>query len=258
MARRTVPTTAAQDVPRDVDMPIATGTVRLTDDPDGTTTVWVNGVPSSTMRADPDVLDFEYMRHLAAAVAAWGPPDRMLAVHVGAGVCTLARHLVHAYPDSRHIAVDVDDTLPTLARAWWDLPRSPQLRVRQQDGLDALASRHDASADLVIRDAFSGDATPAALADAPWWGHARRVVRPGGLVLANVSSVPGHATQRLDALAARGAFPTVVAVGEPAVLKGRRRGNVVLVAADDVDVDALRRYAASAPLPTGVDPTWMA
>ncbi|MFN3865326.1 MAG: spermidine synthase [Demequina sp.] len=208
------------------------------------------------MRVDAGVLDFEYMRHFAAAIAAWGPPPRMLALHVGAGVCTMARHLSAAYPDSRHIAVDVDATLPALAREWWDLPRAPQLRVRQQDGLEAVVTRHDASLDLLLRDAFAGDTTPAPLADATWWAHARRVVRPDGLVAANVSSVPGRATHRPDVAAAREAFRTVVAVAEPAVLKGRRRGNVVLVGAEAVDVDALRRYAASAPLPTGVDAAW--
>lgn len=257
MARRTRAVGIAAGVPRDVSLDISTGSVLLTDDPDGSTTVWVNGVPSSTMRTDPEVLDFEYMRHFAAAIGVWGPPERMLALHVGAGVCTMARHLAHAYPDSRHIAVDVDASLPELARQWWDLPRSPQLRVREQDGLAAVESRHPESLDLLIRDAFAGDATPASLADDVWWGHARRTVRTGGLVVANVSAVPGRATHRLDVLAARSVFPTVIAVAEPAVLKGRRRGNVVLVAATGaVDTDALRRYAASAPLPTGVDPNW--
>ncbi|GIG54274.1 spermidine synthase [Demequina activiva] len=256
MPRRASRTAIAADVPRDTSIPIASGAVLLTDDPDGVTTVWVNGVPSSTMRVEPEVLDFEYMRHFAAAIAAWERPERMLALHVGAGVCTMARHLAHAYPDSRHIAVDVDSTLPELARQWWDLPRSPQLRVRSQDGLDAVATRHEHSLDLLLRDAFAGDSTPAPLAGREWWMHARRAVRPGGLVVANVKSAPDLATHRPDAAAARAAFRDVLAIGEPAVLKGKRRGNVVLVASDGIDTDALRRYAASAPLPTGVDFGW--
>ncbi len=256
MPRRRSSPSIADGVPRDREIPISTGSVMLTDDPDGVTTVWVNGVPSSSMREDPAVLDFEYMRHFSAAISAWDRPERMLALHVGAGVCTMARHLAHTYPDSRHIAVDVDADLPTLARDWWDLPRSPQLRVRAQDGLEALAARHDDSLDMILRDAFAGDSTPHALAGSEWWGHARRVVRPGGLVVANVKAAPDLATHRPDVAAARAAFRDVLAVGEPAVLKGRRRGNVVVVAGDRIDADALRRYAASAPLPTGVDPAW--
>lgn len=257
MTRHTRAVSIAPGVTRGVAIPISTGSVELTDDPDGVTTVWVNGVPSSSMHVDPDRLDFEYMRLFSEVVRIWKRPARMLAMHVGAGVGTFPRHLAHRYPDSRHIAVDIDATLPTLARQWWDLPRAPQLRLRQQDGLEAIASRMDSSLDLLVRDAFAGDATPPELADEQWWAHARRVIRPGGLVIANVSAVPGKATQRLDVLAARSVFPNVVAVGESAVLKGRRRGNVVLGASADFDIDQLRRYAASAPLPTSVRTDWL-
>ncbi|PKQ25706.1 MAG: hypothetical protein CVT64_08385 [Actinobacteria bacterium HGW-Actinobacteria-4] len=237
-------------------MSISSGLVELRDESDGSTSVWVNNVPSSVMRTDPRHLDFEYMRHFAAAVAAWQPPSTMLALHVGAAACTFPRYLCHHYPSSRHIAVDIDTVLPELVRDWWDLPRAPRLRIRTQDGLDALATRHADSLDLVVRDAFAGATTPEHLANEQWWMHARRVVRPGGMVVANVGVWPGKATGLADTLAARATFRRVVAVAEPAIMKGRRRGNVVLVAGDTVDTDALRRYAASAPLPTGVDPFW--
>lgn len=208
------------------------------------------------MRVEKDVLDFEYMRHMAAAIDAWEPPATMLALHVGAAACTFPRYLAHRFSSSRHIAVDLEPELPALARQWWDLPRAPQLRIRAGDGLEALASRHDDSLDLVVRDAFAGDTVPEHLANEHWWREARRVVRPGGLVVANVATMPGTTRGRSDTLAARCAFATVVAVGEHAIMRGKRRGNVVVVASSTLDVHALRRYAASAPLPTGVDPGW--
>ncbi|SEJ47226.1 spermidine synthase [Demequina mangrovi] len=248
----------APDVERGVEFAIATGVAELRDEPDGTTFLWVNGVPSSPLDSDPDQLAFEYMRHLSAAVAAWDPPSRMLALHVGAAACAFPRHLAHRFPDSGHIAVDVDATLPELVRTWWDLPRAPRLRIRAQDGFDAVATRRDASLDLVVRDAFAGDSTPAALASPEWWGHAARTLRPRGLVLANVGTRPGGRTARDDAAAARAALGEIVAIGEHAVLKGKRRGNVVIAGPvdDRLDLDALRRYAASAPLPTGVSTAW--
>lgn len=240
-----------------MEFPIATGVAELRDEPDGTTFVWVNGVPSSALTLDPDVLDFEYMRHMSAAVDAWGPPGRMLALHVGAAACTFPRHLAHRLPDSGHIAVDVDTTLPELVRTWWDLPRAPRLRIRAQDGLDAVATRRDASLDLVVRDAFAGDRTPQTLRSPEWWAHAARALRDGGMVLANVGTRPGDRSAAQDVAAARTVLPHVVALSEHAVLKGRRRGNVVLAATHRaIGVDALRRYAASAPLPTGVATEW--
>lgn len=242
-------------------IPIATGSAELADEPDGSVTVYVNGVPSSSLRADYG-LDFEYMRHEAAAIAAWDgtlETHGWLALHVGAAACTLPRHLAHAHPQSRHIAVDVDTELAELARRWWDLPRAPRLRVRAQDGLVALTERADATLDLVVRDAFSGDSVPSHLEGAEWWAHARRCLREGGLVVANAAVAPTIPRPSADVVAARSAFGSVIAVGEHAVLKRKRRGNVVLVATAGPQpgiADHLRRYAASAPLPTGVDTNW--
>lgn len=255
---RRAPSPIAAGVERNRPITIPTGVVELRDDSDGSTTVWVNNVPSSVLRAERDVLDFEYMRHAAAAIRVWdGARDdhRWLALHVGAAACTLPRYLTHAHPESRHIAVDVDTALAELARHWWDLPPAPRLRVRTQDGLEALASRAAASLDLIVRDAFAGDTTPAHLTGEPWWAHAARTLRPGGMVVANVAVRPGVASARADVTAATAALGSVLAVAEPAVTKGRRRGNVILVAGP-VDRDELRRYCASAPLPTGVADGW--
>ena len=250
----------APNTPRGTPIPIASGTVELIDEADGSVTVYVNGVPSSSLNTDPDVLDFEYMRHEAAAIKAWdaGRDDHAwLALHVGAAACTLPRHLAHAHPLSRHIAVDVDVALAEYARRWWDLPRAPRLRIREEDGLVALSRREAGTLDLVVRDAFAGDTTPPHLAGAPWWGHAKRVLRSGGLVVANTAVRPADRASGDDAKAAAGAFGAVLVVGEHAVLKRKRRGNVILVTgADDEVTAALKRYAASAPLPTGVVAGW--
>ena len=233
----------------------------MIDESDGSVTVYVNGVPSSVMRED-FALDFEYMRHEAAAIAAWDAAidnHAWLALHIGAAACTLPRYLAQAHQQSRHIAVDVDTELAELARRWWDLPRAPRLRVRAQDGLAALSERADETLDLIVRDAFADADVPPHLAGASWWAHARRVLRPGGLVVANVAVTPASALAAGDAAAARASFGGVLALGEHAVLKRKRRGNVVLVAtaAPRTDVThALKRYAASAPLPTAVNENW--
>ena len=243
-------------MPRGEEVPIATGSAVLRDEVDGSTTVLVNGVASSSLRADPAQLDFEYMRHAAAAIALWGPPARMVVLHVGGAACTFPRYLAHVYPHSRHVVVEVDPVLARLAREWGDLPRAPRLRIRVADGLEALLSRPDASVDLLVRDAFAGDATPPHLCDEAWWGEVRRVLRPGGLAIANVAAVPRSDGGRRDARFAGRAFASVCALGEPAALAGTRVGNATVIAGDALDLNGLRRYAASAPLPTVVRAGW--
>lgn len=256
MLRAREPRGLAAAMPRGETVPIATGSAELRYETDGSTTVLVNGVASSSLRADPAHLDFEYMRHAAAAIALWGPPTRMVVLHVGGAACTFPRHLAHHYPDSRHLVVEVDPVLARLAREWGDLPRAPRLRIRVGDGLEVLRSKPDASVDIVVRDAFAGDATPAHLADEEWWRDVRRVVRPGGLAIANVAAVPRSDDGRQDARFAGRAFASVCAIGEPAALAGARVGNATIIAGDALDLDGLRRYAASAPLPTVVRVGW--
>ena len=256
------PAPLAPGVTRGVQIPIATGAVELRDEPDGGVTVYVNGVPSSSLHADPLRLDFEYMQHEAAAIDAWSQArgdDAWLALHVGAAACTFPRHLLAAHPGSRHIAVDVDAELSEMARRWWDLPRAPRLRIRAQDGLVALAERGDGTLDLIVRDAFAGAEVPDQLASHAWWDHARRVLRPGGLVVANTAVTPTGDLARGDARAASAAFGELLAIGEHAVLRRKRRGNAILVAGAVPLAEvtaALQRYAASAPLPTGVVRDW--
>ena len=61
--------------------------------------------------------------------------------------------------------------------------------------------------------------------------EAARVLRPGGVYLANCADRPPLRRARAEAAALRTVFDDVAVVAEPAVLRGRRYGNVVLVAA---------------------------
>ena len=226
------------------------------DRPDGITRVMVNGVPSSTIQSDPEYLEFSYMRDIAGAISAWEPPEKLLAVHLGGAACTLPRYLCHRYPSSRHVVVEVDAELARLARQWQDLPRAPQLRIRVGDALEVMKSRHDDSADVIVRDAFVKAATPPHLTGEDFWSHARRVTRGSGIVTANIAVNPGEDDARVDARTAAAHFRMTVAIGHPLAVKGSRRGNVVLIAGDNVAVGALERYASRAAEPTIVVPRW--
>ncbi|PFG35896.1 methyltransferase family protein [Flavimobilis soli] len=237
--------------PQGADLPvgpvdIASGTVELEVDRDDprAVTVHVNGVPSSYVHLDdPTVLAFEYMQQMACLIDAL-PAGPLSVVHVGAAGCSLARYVASARPGSRQLALDPDPTLLELVRGWFGLPRAPELRLRAQDGREGLAGLRDSSVDVVIRDAFAPDTTPTHLTTQQFLAEVARVVRPGGIYLANIADRAPLALTRAEvatALAAREVSPEsdgvrspwrdVALVAEPAVLKGRRYGNLVLVAA---------------------------
>lgn len=238
-------------------MPIATGTAELRrerDDPDGVT-LYVNGVPSSHLDlVDPTRLEFDYMQQMAAVVA--GLPDgAVTAVHLGAAGCALPRALHAARPGSRQLAVEVDPVLAGLVRRWFDLPRSPALRIRVGDARDVLATLPDAGADLVVRDAFAGDGTPAHLATREFTLEVSRVLRPGGVYLANCADRPPLALARSEAATVASVFPHTAVIAEPGVLRGRRYGNVVVAGTADPDLlasPALARALRTLPVPARI------
>ena len=237
-------------------MPIPTGTVELTrqpDDPDAVT-VLVNGVPSSYLDlADPTRLVFEYMQQMAAVIdrlpPAGGPLD---VVHLGAAGCALARAIDAVRPGSRQLAIELDPELAQLVRGWFDLPRSPALRIRAGDARAELERLPDASADVVVRDVFAGDHTPPHVCTREMVARVTRVLRPGGLYLVNCADRPPLSLARSEAATLADAFVHVAVVAEPALLRGRGYGNVVLAATDRDDLldDArLERQIRSLPAP---------
>jgi len=216
---------------------IPTGTVELlrsADDPSGIT-VLVNGVPSSHLDLDdPLRLSFEYMQQMAVLIGHAAPAGSPLAVvHLGAAGCALARHVHASRPGSRQIAVELDTALPELVRAWFDLPRAPALRIRSGDAREQLAAMADSSADVVVRDVFAGDRTPEHVTTVEFAREVARVLRPGGLYLANCADRPPLALARSEAATLQQVFGHLAAIAEPGLLRGRGYGNVVLAGTDD-------------------------
>ena len=234
-------------------IPISTGFAELRRErhAPGQVTVLVNGVPSSFHDvADPRWLEFEYMQYMAAVIGrlTTGP---LTVVHLGAGACTFPRWVDAVRPGSVQLAVDVDAELVRLAREWFDLPRSPALRIRVAEAREALESMAAQSVDVVIRDVFAPDSTPAHLCTAEFAESVARTLRPDGVFLANCADRPPLRLARAEAATLRTVFDDVAVVAEPSQVKGRRHGNLVLAATRRASLDdpSLARELRSLAVP---------
>lgn len=228
--------------------PIDTGTAEIVRDLDRPSTVvlLVNGVPSSVHDLDdPGLLDFDYLRWIALAVRTRYPvgaaASRLDVLHLGAGGCSLARHLADALPGSRHLAVEIDAALAEGVRRWFPLPTAPVLRIRVGDARAVTASLSDHSRDVVVRDVFAGAVTPAALTTVEFTREVRRTLRPDGLYLANSIGVLGEIHGELGTLAS--VFPYVAVIAHASTLRDRQRGNLILAASDSPFVTPALRGA---------------
>jgi spermidine synthase len=200
---------------------------------------------------DPTWLEFAYVRRLADLADLLAPARAPLAVlHLGGGACTLARYVQATRPGSRQEVAEPDGALLELARAHLGLRTSPDLRVRVLDGREVLERRPSGSADLVVLDAFVGTDVPEQLADAGAVAAARRALRPGGVLAANVVDVPPLAAARGLGARMAAAFPHLTVTATRKVVRGRQGGNVVLAGSDGpLPRDALRARALRGPVP---------
>ncbi|MEV8511029.1 fused MFS/spermidine synthase [Dactylosporangium sp. NPDC051484] len=220
----------------------------------GRWTLLVDGYPQSALDlSDPRLLDFEYMRRIASVIDAMAPAGVPLsALHLGGGALTIPRYVVATRPGSSQRVVELDAALIAFVRRELPLPRGADIRVRAADARAAVESLAPGRFDLVVADVYRGARVPAHLASLEFLTAAARLLRPGGLYVANLADGSGLAFARGQAATLRRVYGEIVLLAEPSVLRGRRFGNVVLVAAAEpgrIPQASLARAAAADPFP---------
>jgi len=229
------------------------------DDPDSWL-LFLDGVPQSGVDlADPGYLEFEYVRRIAhVADLAFPPGEPLHVLHLGGGALTLPRYLQHTRPGSRQLVAEIDDALTALIRVHLPLPAGHRIRVRAADARAVVESAREGSYDLVVADVFAGAVTPPHLTTAEFAAAAARVLRHGGIYAVNVAADLRLIAARSSVATIRSVYKETAMVAEAGVLRGRRRGNLVIFGSDQALPEAaLERAVASDPFParlvTGVD-----
>jgi spermidine synthase len=211
--------------------------------------------------ADPQYLEFAYVRAMGAALDAAAPPGRPLdALFLGGGGFTLPRFLAASRPGSSSLVYEIDRDVVALDR------RRLALRTGPAEGIDArigdarlgLFAAAAGTRDIVVGDAFGQIAVPWHLTTREVAGQVRSVLRPGGLYLVNVIDHPPLAFARAEIATIAAVFPSVAVVASRDTLGGRGGGNLVVLASSrDLPVAAIRaalaRRAPELALLSGAD-----
>ena len=216
----------------------------------------VDGAPQSYVDLDePEHLEFEYARrlgHVLDIVAEPGSPLDVL--HLGGGALTLPRYLAVTRPGSRQDVVEADRALLELVVEHLPLPDGAAITLHTDDARAWLEAAPADSADVLVADVFGGSRVPAHLTSVAYAREAGRVLRDTGVYLANLADAAPFAFLRSQLATFAAVFEELVLIAEPAVLRGRRFGNAVLVAAHHpLDAVALARLTAADAFPARVE-----
>jgi len=210
-------------------------------------TLLVDGVPQSYVDlADPTHVEFDYLNRLALVLRLCAParvPLRVL--HLGGGGLTLARLVSATRPGSAQTVVERDRELLTLVRR--ALPPPDDVEIVVGDAREQVELANDAGYDVIVADVFEGAWMPAGVATTGFASAARRALRPGGLLAMNLTDLPPLSHTRIQVATLRSVFADVCVLADPAVLRGRKAGNSVLVAGDALDDLPARAGALHGP-----------
>lgn len=215
----------------------------------------VDGTPQSSVDLDdPTQLGFEYVErigHVIDLLAAPGAP--ITALHLGAGAFTLPRYVAATRPGSRQQVVELERELVDLVRERLPLPQGASIRVRYGDARDVvgrLPHGLHGSVDLVVVDVFAGARIPPQVTTREFYGQVAALLSPTGVMAVNVADGAGLHFARTQMATVHAVLPELAVLAEAQVLKGRRFGNLVLVASNHPQpMDWLPRLVAAGPHP---------
>lgn len=219
---------------------------RVVPDPDRPSgrTLWLDRLRHSYVDlADPTHLEFSYARIMSDVIASIAPQGQPIAaLHVGGGGFSLPRYLAAVRTGSFSRVLELDPELVRIARTELDLRTGPDLQVRVGDARLGLAAEPADRYDLVVGDAFGGQAVPWHLATSEFIGAIQRTLRPSGVYAINLIDNPPLGFAQAELATLRAAFDHVALIAPPARVRGAEGGNFVLVGSDaPLDVEAIQR-----------------
>ncbi|HVW82253.1 MAG TPA: fused MFS/spermidine synthase [Mycobacteriales bacterium] len=179
---------------------------------------------------DPSHLEFEYVQLMSYVIETAFPEDVPLAsLHLGGGLCTVPRWIADRYPGSPQRVAEASEEIARLALS---LDPAPKFELVVIDAMEELSATPADSLDLLVSDVYTGPETVMSVYPRPALHAAHSALQDEGVYVCNISDAAPFALAKTVAATLRSLFADVVLLVEPAVLRGRRSGNLVLAASD--------------------------
>lgn len=212
-------------------------------------TASAEALQSCMYKAEHDKLVFHYAKAVMAGLLVQPAPERILILGLGGG--SIPRVLRKVLPQAQIEIVEIDEAVVQVAHDWFDFTPEGNVQVRVRDGRQFVrqAGILRRSYDLVVLDAFNGDYIPEHMMTREFLEECKRILAPGGVLVANTfSSSKLYQSESATYAAAFGSF-TNIKHGEGNRIVLARNGPAPTLAQLEVAVRALQPRLA----PFGVD-----
>ena len=176
--------------------------------------------------------------------------DPLRIAHLGGGALTLVRYVQAIRPGSAQTVIEIERELPTLVTTALPLPEGTDLEVVIGDAREELAALGERTFEAIVLDVFSGQDSPAHLAEAAFYAEALARLAPDGLLLVNVGDDAGRRflaaqVRELEAAAAQAGVPGVWTLTDAQLLTRPADGNMVLLAGGALASPAVEDWRAA-------------
>lgn len=158
-------------------------------------------IQSEMLLARPTALVLDYTRAMMAFALFVRHPRHIVMVGLGGG--SLLKFCHRHFPQARITVLEVRADVIALRDQFCVPPDDARLRILHLDAADYLRCSAE-RADVILVDGFDSGGLPAALSSAAFYASCRRVLRPGGVLVANIFTYDPDYVATLQRL--RGAF----------------------------------------------------
>ncbi|MCU1359873.1 MAG: Spermidine synthase, partial [Ilumatobacteraceae bacterium] len=182
---------------------------------------------------DPTYLGLSYARTMSDVLATIAPPGEAIdAVHIGGGGFTMPRYLQATRPGTMNTVLELDPTLVDVAEDQLGLEPDDHLKIVTGDARVDLRRIAAGSADLVIGDAFGGQAVPWHLTTREFVDDISRVLGANGVYTINLIDNPPLGFARAEVATLRTVFDHIAVIAPQQRITGNGGGNFILVASN--------------------------
>ncbi len=145
-------------------------------------------IHSYTDLNDPFYLEYEYIR-MYEEVVRWQANRRrsFRTLSIGGGGYTFPRFLEAKYPDAEMTVVEIDPEITRVAQTYLGVPKNTRIRSFNEDARWFIMNcRESGTFDFIFGDAFNDLSIPYHLTTREFALELKRLLKPDGLLLANV------------------------------------------------------------------------